>query len=157
MSSDYRDLLAEFNAHGVEMIVVGAHALAAHGHVRATKDLDVWVRPERANAARVLDALAAFGAPLFDLTVDDLVTPGVVFQIGVAPLRVDVLTAVDGVAFDEAWADRVQTTFDDQPVAVLSRAKLIANKRASGRTQDLADIEWLESHASGGKQPGRET
>lgn len=144
MNRDFRDLLAEFNARGVEYLVVGAHALAAHGHVRATKDLDVWVRADSANAPRVLAALRAFGAPLHDLTEADLVTPGVVFQIGVPPLRIDVLTAIDGVTFEEAWPDRLQTQFAGIPAAVLSRHHTIQNKRAAGRTQDLADIECLE-------------
>lgn len=103
MNPDFRDLLAAFNAHGVEYLVVGAHALAAHGHVRATKDLDVWVRPSASNAPRVLNALREFGAPLHDLVEDDLSRPGVVFQIGVAPLRIDVVTKIDGVEFQDAW------------------------------------------------------
>jgi hypothetical protein len=144
MSSDFRDLLAEFNAHAVEFLVVGAHALAAHGLVRATKDLDVWVRPDPANAERVIAALAAFGAPLHDLTIDDLARPGLIFQIGVEPLRVDVITAIDGVEFEEAWLDRLGVRFEDQPVSVLSRRHLIANKRAAGRDQDLVDARWLE-------------
>jgi hypothetical protein len=144
VNRDFRDLLAEFNAQGVEYLVVGAHALAAHGHVRATKDLDVWVRPDAENAKRVLKALRAFGAPLHDLTEADLTTPGLVFQIGVPPVRIDVLTAIDGVEFVEAWPARMLTKFADQPVAVLSREHLIKNKRASGRTQDLADVERLE-------------
>ena len=143
MNRDFRDLLAEFNAHDVEFLIVGAHALAAHGHVRATEDLDVWVRPEPKNAKRVMSALKAFGAPLHDLTENDLATPGVVFQIGVAPLRIDVLTAIDGVEFAEAWPGRLITKFADQPIAALSREHLIKNKRAAGRTQDLADVERL--------------
>lgn len=152
MNRDFRDLLAEFNAHGVEYLVVGAHALAAHGHVRATKDLDVWVRPEAANARRVIAALRSFGAPLHDLRDADLATPGVVFQIGVAPLRIDVLTAIDGVSFEEAWPARMPTSFADVPVSVLSRQHMIQNKRAAGRMQDLADVERLE-----GAHPGRRT
>jgi len=144
MSQDFKDLLAEFNARAVEFLLVGAHALAAHGYVRATEDLDVWIRPDRANAKRVIEALQAFGAPLQDLTENDLVIPGLVFQIGVAPIRIDILTAIDGVEFDEAWAARSMTHFADQPVNVLSRAHLIQNKRAAGRTQDLADVERLE-------------
>ena len=143
MNRDFRDLIAEFNAHNVEFLVVGAHALAAHGHVRATEDLDVWVRPDRENAKRVLEALRAFGAPLHDLTEKDLTTPGVVFQIGVAPLRIDVLTAIDGVDFAEAWPSRLVAKFADQTIAVLSKEHLIKNKRAVGRTQDLADVERL--------------
>ena len=146
MSSDFRELLAEFNAHRVEFVIVGAHALAAHGLIRATKDLDVWVRPVPANAPRVLAALKSFGAPLFDLTVDDFSSPGVVFQIGVSPVRIDVITAIDAVEFDEAWRDRVATAFEGEPVFVLSRSLLLRNKKAAGRAQDLADVEWLEKH-----------
>ncbi len=146
MSRDFRDLFAAFNAEGVEYLLVGAHALAVHGHVRATKDLDVWVRPSGDNAARVLRALTAFGAPLADLTQDDLATPGLIYQMGVPPLRIDVVTSIEGVGFDVAWATRFQTRFLDEPVWVLSRGHLIQNKRAAGRTQDLADVEWLETH-----------
>jgi hypothetical protein len=121
MNSDYRDLIAEFNAHSVEYIVVGAHALAAHGHVRATKDLDVWIRPRLDNAQRVLTALRAFGAALHDLTVEDLASPGVIFQIGVEPMRIDVSTAIDGVLFDDAWPRRLQTTFADQPASAVAQ------------------------------------
>jgi hypothetical protein len=144
MNQDFRDLLAEFNGRQVEFLLVGAHALAAHGHVRATQDLDVWVRPSPENATRVIAALRAFGAPLHDLTEKDLSTPGLIFQIGVEPIRIDVLTVIDGVQFDEAWAERMISKFADQPVAVLSREHLIKNKLASARTQDLADVEALK-------------
>lgn len=143
MNSDFSDLIAAFSAHDVDFLIVGAHALAAHGHVRATKDLDVWVRPHPENAERVIAALRSFGAPLHDLTADDLSTPGVVFQVGVAPVRIDVLTAIDGLTFERAWGGRVRSEFGGQTVFVLSREHLIANKRASGRLQDLADVERL--------------
>lgn len=146
MNQDFRDLLAEFNAGSVDYLVVGAHALAVHGFVRATKDLDVWVRPEAANASRVVAALAAFGAPLHDLTAVDMATAGTVFQIGVAPIRIDIITSVDGLDFEEAWVSRVQAPFADQTVPVLSREDLIKNKRAAGRDQDLIDVKWLEQH-----------
>ena len=144
MSPDFRDLLSEFNAHGVEYLVVGAYALAAHGRVRATGDLDVWVRPEPGNAKRVLSALSAFGAPVQDLTEQDLRSPGIVYQIGVAPLRIDVLTGIDAVEFEEAWRERIVTRFADLSIFVLSAVHLIRNKRAVGRAQDIADLEWLE-------------
>lgn len=144
MNPDFRDLLAEFNAHSVEYLVVGAHALAAHGIVRATKDLDVWVRPSQDNAPRVMAALAAFGAPLQDLTEKDLTQPGLIFQIGLPPIRVDVLNEIDGVEFSEAWQRRFKTRFADQPASVLAVEDLIRNKKASGRLQDLADVERLE-------------
>ena len=146
MSPDFKDLLSAFNAHRVDYLVVGAHALAAHGHVRATGDLDVWVRPDPANAKRIIEALRAFGVPLQDLSEADLTRPGTVFQIGVAPIRIDVLTGIDGVGFDEAWAGRLTAHFVDLPVPVLSASHLIANNRAVGRPQDLADVDWLEKH-----------
>jgi hypothetical protein len=143
-NSDFRDLFAELNAAGADYLVVGAHALAAHGHVRATKDLDVWTRQGSDNAARVHRALAAFGAPLLGLSVEDLAGPNLIFQIGVPPVRIDVITSMDGVEFEEAWRERVSSTYADQPVHVLSRRHLIQNKKASGRLQDLADVEALE-------------
>jgi len=145
MNQDFRDLLAEFNARQVEYLIVGAHALAAHGHVRATQDLDVWVRPDPRNAKRVIDALRAFGAPLHDLTEQDLSTPGLIFQVGVEPIRIDVLTIIDGIRFDDAWPDRVSSQFGDQPVFVLSKKHLIQNKLAAARPQDLADVDRLKS------------
>lgn len=144
MSPDFRDLLCAFNAQGVEFLVVGAHALAAHGLVRATRDFDVWVRPTTDNAQRVLNALDEFGAPLHGLTVEDLSSDGLIFQIGVEPIRIDVITAVDGVEFEEAWRERITAQFADQTAQVLSRGHLIANKRAAGRPQDLVDADWLE-------------
>jgi hypothetical protein len=146
MNQDFRDLLAEFNAHRAEYIVVGAHALAAHGHVRATKDLDIWVRPSAQNAPRVLAALRAFGAPLHDLAEADLVAPGTIFQIGVAPIRIDVITQIDGVEFEPAWSRRLTVPFADQFVSVLSHQDLLTNKRAAAREQDLLDVKWLEKH-----------
>jgi hypothetical protein len=146
VSPDFKDLLSAFNAHRVEYLVVGAHALAAHGYVRATGDLDVWVRPEAANAKRVIEALRAFGASLQDLSEADLTRAGTVFQIGVAPIRIDVLTSIDGVGFEEAWTGRLTARFADLPVPVLALRDLIVNKRAAGRPQDLADVDWLEKH-----------
>lgn len=154
MNRDFKDLLSTLNALGAEFLVVGAHALAVHGHLRATKDLDVWIRPTPENASRVVAAIAEFGAPLHDLIASDLAKPGTVFQIGVAPVRIDLLTAVDGLEFDEAWADRVATQFAGEPAFVPSLAHLIQNKRASGRLQDLADVEALE-RLSGGRSASR--
>ena len=144
VNADFSDLIAAFNDHSVEYLVVEAHALAAHGIVRATKDLDVWVNPSPENAARVYKALSAFGAPLDELSEADLKEPGVIFQIGISPIRIDILTRIDGVEFEHAWRDRLETMFGDQRTSVLSREQLIINKRASGRLQDLADVEQLE-------------
>lgn len=144
LSSDFADLFAEFNAEGVEFLVIGAHALAAHGVIRGTKDLDVWVRPSDENARRVFTALARFGAPMSGAQVADFTRPGIVFQIGVPPVRIDVTTVIDGLTFEEAWTERIVTQYGDQPIAVLSREHLILNKRATARPQDLADIASLE-------------
>ena len=143
-NQDFKDLLSEFNAHGVEYLVIGAHALAAHGHVRATKDLDVWVRPERRNAERVIAALDQFGAPTIDVTIGDFSEPGITFQIGIEPVRIDIITAVDGLEFNTAWEGKVASEYAGIPVFVISREHLIQNKRASARPQDVADIAALE-------------
>jgi|KBSSwiStaDraftv2_1062776.scaffolds.fasta_scaffold714025_1 hypothetical protein len=145
----FRELLLAFNAHDVEYLIVGAHALAAHGHVRATKDLDLWVRPEKSNAQKVLQALSDFGAPLSDLTVDDLSRKETIFQIGLPPLRIDVITDVDGVEFEEAWPDRLEASFGGVPAFVISRHHLITNKKTAARLQDLADVQQLEATGDG--------
>lgn len=145
MNQDFKELLLAFNAHDVEYLIVGAHALAAHGHVRATKDLDLWVRPDEKNAQRVLRALSAFGAPSGDLTADDLSRKETIFQIGVPPLRIDIITDVDGVEFTDAWPERLETVFGGVPAFVISRHHLIKNKKTSGRLQDLADVQQLEA------------
>ena len=145
MNPDFKELLLAFNAHNVEYLIVGAHALAAHGHVRATKDMDVWVRPEQSNAQKVLRALSEFGAPLSDLTADDLSRKETIFQISLPPLRIDVITDIDGVEFAEAWPDRLETSFGGVPAFVISRHHLITNKKTAARLQDLADVQQLEA------------
>lgn len=144
LNQDFRDLLSTFNEHGVEFLVVGAHALAAHGHVRATKDLDVWVKPDRSNARRLMKALHAFGAPTHEVNESDFAAPGITFQIGVEPVMIDVITTVDGLELEPAWQNRVAAEYGGVPAFVLSRNDLILNKRASARPQDLADIAALE-------------
>jgi hypothetical protein len=141
---DFKELLLAFNAHDVEYLIVGAHALAVYGHVRATKDIDVWVGPSNENAQRVLNGLSEFGAPLGDLTLEDLTRPGTIFQIGVPPLRIDIITQIDGVEFADAWPDRFETVFGGVPAFVISRHHLIRNKKTAARLQDLADVEKLE-------------
>ena len=149
VNPDFSDLFAALNAEGAEYLLVGGYALAVHAAPRYTRDLDVWVHPTAENATRVHRALARFGAPLGDLGPSDLASPGLVFQIGIAPNRIDVLTAIDGVAFPEAWQEREATTYGGQAVPVISRRHLEANKRASGRAQDLADLEALEKAGRG--------
>ena len=144
MNRDFAEMLSALSEAGAEFLIVGAHALAAHGAPRATGDLDIWVSPTPANARRVMQALTAFGAPLHDLTLDDLTRSDTVFQIGVPPSRVDILTGVSGVQFDDAWLRRVPLDVEGAAVSVISREDFIRNKRATGRPKDLADIEALE-------------
>jgi len=144
VNPDFRDLFAALNGAGAEYLLVGGYALAVHAVPRFTKDLDVWVRPTPDNARRVFGALREFGAPLGDLGESELSSPGIVFQIGVPPNRIDILTAIDGVEFEAAWPGRLETTYGALPVHVLGKRELIVNKRASGRPQDLLDADLLE-------------
>ncbi len=145
VAEDLHDLLKAFIDHDVRFLIVGGYALAVHGHPRATGDLDVWIECNKANAARAYEALRAFGAPLQELRVEDLKTPGTVYQIGLPPVRIDILTRITGVEFEPAWSDRVDTEIDDLRVPVIGRQALLVNKRALGRTRDRADVEMLEA------------
>lgn len=144
-NDDFLDLFAELTAAGVVYVIVGAHALAVHGAPRATGDIDILVRPDAENAVRVLEALRAFGAPVdaHAVTAADFARPGTVYQIGLPPRRVDVITAIDGCGFDEAWAGRHEVDVSGRRLSFLGRRELIINKRAAGRTKDLLDLELL--------------
>lgn len=144
VNSDFKDLLQALNDAKARYLIVGGVALAYHAKPRFTRDLDIWVEASKTNASRVYSALANFGAPLNNLTQSELEHPELVFQIGIDPLRVDILTSITGVDFDEAWQDRSSGSYGDVPVFIIGRAQLIKNKRATGRLQDLADIEQLE-------------
>jgi hypothetical protein len=144
-SSDFEELLACLNAHHVRALVVGGHALAFHGRPRYTKDLDVLVEPTPENAGRLIGALVEFGFGEVDLSQDDFAVAGKVVQLGFAPNRVDLLTSIDGVSFDQAWQGRASGMFGAVPIAYLGRNEFVANKRAAGRPQDLADIDALLS------------
>lgn len=153
LAKDFRDLLRAFGAHEVRFLVVGAYALAVLGRPRATGDLDVWVDATPENAPRTLAALRDFGAPLEDLGLEDLSRPGVLYQIGLPPLRIDVLTTIDGVDFAAAWRRRIEADFDGVPVPVIGRADFLANKRATGRLKDLADAERLSKSSRRARSP----
>lgn len=142
---DFRDLLYAFCGEGVEFLIVGAHAVMRYTEPRYTKDLDIWVNPTPENASRVMRALAIFGAPLDGVKEADFTDPEVVYQIGVAPSRVDVLTSVAGLHFRDAHDRRVEGTYGGVPVAFPNKEDLIAAKRASARPQDMLDIERMES------------
>lgn len=144
LNSDFADLLHEFDAAGVEYVVVGGQAFGFHAQPRYTKDVDVFVNPDPENAKRVYRALAVFGAPLENLTVEDLSDRDVVFQIGIEPNRIDVLTAIDGVSFERAWTSRADATYGDEHMWVIGIDALIDNKRAAARERDLLDVRDLE-------------
>jgi hypothetical protein len=145
LNRDFNDLFCAFNDFEVRYLVVGAYAVTFHSRPRYTKDLDVWVDPEPENAQRVWKALARFGAPIADVSPGDLSSPGMVYQIGVEPNRIDVLTSIAGVDFPSAWEHRCSAAYGSTPIHVLSRSHLITNKRSVGRPQDLLDIEALEA------------
>ena len=139
----FRDLLESFNRHEVDYVIVGGYALAFHGAPRFTGDMDIFVRPDPRNAQRILDALADFGFASPDLAVEDFVALDKVVQLGVAPVRVDLLTSVTAVTWEEAQSGRACGTYGDVPVHYIGREQFIANKRACGRKKDLADLEAL--------------
>ena len=145
LNEDYRDMLHALTDEKVRFILVGAYALAAHGYPRATMDIDIWVMPSPENADAVLRALSRFGAPLHNLTKEDLLMDGTIFQIGVAPRRIDIITSASGLQFEPAYRNSISVNIEGIEVRIPSIDDLILNKRATGRTKDLADVEALES------------
>ena len=146
MNDDFRDFLLALVRAGAEFLVVGAHAMAVHGIPRATGDLDIWIRPDRANVSRVWNAIVAFGAPVVAMGIsrEDLEVQGTVVQLGLPPRRIDLLTQLSGLAFDEAWGRRVAVPVEQVDIPFLGRDDLIRNKRATGRPKDVADLAALE-------------
>jgi hypothetical protein len=147
LNEDFRYLLVLLADGGVEFLIVGAYALAFHGAPRASGDIDIFVRPSVVNAQRVLEALTRFGAPVASaqVTASDFTHPGAVYQIGLPPRRIDVLTEISGVTFDEGWASRVTADVDGRAVPFLGRDALLRNKEASGRPKDVADVARLRA------------
>jgi hypothetical protein len=145
MNRDFAEMLSALATEGVEYLIVGAYAVAGHGLPRATGDIDLWVRPTAENAARLWQALERFGAPRSRLTPETFTQKDVVYQIGLPPNRIDFLTSIDGVSFEDAWSERYVSDVGGIAVSMLSRRHLIANKRATGRPQDLADVARLEA------------
>lgn len=143
LNPDFRDILSCLNEEGVEFLVVGAYALAAHGFVRATGDIDIWVRSTPANAKKVL---TRFGSPLTNISDQDFTRTDVVVQLGVEPCRVDLITSVDGLEFDAAWRSRVNVVVDGLEIAIPSKTDLLKNKTATNRDKDQGDIAWLRKN-----------
>jgi len=143
LSKDFKEFAELLNSIGVEYMVVGGYALAAHGHPRYTGDLDIWLRPSRENVARLLKALDAFGFGSLGLKEADFLEPEAVIQLGYPPARIDLLTAIDGVVFDDCYPRRVPMQVGGTMLPIIDLADFRANKRASGRAKDLADLESL--------------
>jgi hypothetical protein len=144
VNPDFLDLLRELCAADARFLVVGGYAVSLHARPRATGDLDLWVEPSAANAAHVFQALRAFGAPLAGLSEADLTAPDTVYQIGLPPWRVDLLTSLTGLSFGETWEGRTILELEGIRIPFIGKAALIKNKRALGRPRDLADLESLE-------------
>lgn len=143
VQQDFRELLALFDEKKVDYMVIGAHALGYYGSPRATGDLDVYVRPDRENAARILEALEVFGFGSLGFTIDDFTIGNNVLQLGFPPVRIDIVTSITGVAWEEAWAGRVKGPFGDLEVNYIGKKQFAQNKRALGRKKDLADLEAI--------------
>lgn len=156
LPEDFRDLLIELADNGAEFVLVGGHAVAFHGHPRATKDMDVLIRANPSNAERVYRALAVFGAPLQNFAVEakDFATYDGILQIGLPPRRIDILNHADGVSFDEAVSEGSSFTLDGRRIPVIGLAALIKNKRAAGRAQDAADVEALGARSAMDEEVG---
>ena len=144
MNPDFRDLLLALSGADARFLVVGAYAVSVHAEPRATGDLDIWVEPTPENAQRVMHALREFGTPLHDLTVDDLAAQDVVFQIGLPPRRIDILTSITGVDFASAWPHRMEVELAGVRFPVIGADALLTNKRALGRPKDLLDVDLIE-------------
>ena len=144
MSPDFIDIIRALSGADARFIIVGAYAVNLYVDPRATGDLDIWVEPSVENAEKVFRALKEFGAPLTGISQSDFAKPGVTFQIGIVPLRIDILTEISGVQFDEAWRDRSMHPFGPFTIPFLGKQTLIQNKRATARPKDLADLDSLE-------------
>ena len=144
LNPDFRDILSAFTEEGVDFLVVGAYALAAHGLPRATGDIDLWVRPGAENSEKIWRAFEKFGAPMKGLEKGDFEESDLIVQIGRAPRRIDVLTSVSGLEYESAWKNRKVVEIEGLTIAVLGRSDFIRNKKAVGRPQDIADVKRLE-------------
>lgn len=139
---DFRDFIHALNNNHVEYVLVGSFALAYHGHPRATGDMDVWIRPTKQNASAVLKAVLDFGFEKVNVTEEDFLS-GKIIQLGFPPVRIDIITILEGLQNDEIWGERQKGKFGDLDVAYIGREAFIKNKRAIGRHRDLADLELL--------------
>jgi hypothetical protein len=148
LNEDYKEMLQLLSGNNVKFLVVGAYAMGAYGYPRATGDLDIWIEASVENVKRVYKSLAEFGAPLAEVSEQTFCEPGIIFQIGVAPRRIDIITKIDGVDFEQAYPRRHQIQIDDLNVPFISKENLITNKLSTGREKDRLDADYLQSDRS---------
>ncbi len=148
LANDYKEFLRLLRAHGVEYLLIGGWAVGYHGYPRATYDLDVWIAVSPANAARVMKALADFGFDVPELSSDLFLKDDSIVRMGSEPVRIEVMTSISGVEFDDCYRGRLETTINDVPVSLINLHDLKTNKEASGRLKDLADVEQLSKDQS---------
>ena len=146
LAQDFKEFIELLNAYSVRYLLVGGYALSFFSRPKLTQDIDFWIDPEAENAEKVLKVLEEFGFGQLDITMKDLSKPGQIIQLGNAPLRIDLLTAIDGVNFTEAYRNKVNSRFLGIDIDIISRSDLIKNKQSSGRKKDLADLDWLEQY-----------
>jgi hypothetical protein len=148
VNQDFKDLFRVFNEYNVRYLVVGAYAVIYYAEPRYTKDLDIWVEPSHENARLVWKALTAFGAPLEEVTLEDFCNPELVYQIGVAPNRIDIMMSIPGVEFSSAYERKVESTYGEEPIGIIAIDDLIEAKRTVNREQDRIDVKSLEEARS---------
>ena len=143
ISLDYRDLFKTLNRHKVRYLVIGAYAVAFYTEPRYTKDIDIWVSNDVTNAGRLYEALVEFGAPLKGMSVNDFTNKKTIYQIGVAPVRIDILLGASGIKFENAWKNRKKTRYGGVPINMLGIKELIYSKKKTGREHDILDMKKL--------------
>lgn len=144
LNKDYKEMLQLLLEEQVDFILVGAYALGAHGYPRATGDIDIWVKADEINSINIYKALEKFGTPVDQIKMNDFASEGIVFQIGVTPRRIDIITQIDGVSFDEADEDKIIVEVEGLKLPILSFDKLIKNKLSTGRERDELDVKLLK-------------
>jgi len=144
LNEDYKDILQLLLKGKVKFLVVGAYALGVHGYPRATGDIDIWVEPNQENAKKIFEVLGKFGSPVKEISEETFSTKGIIFQIGVPPRRIDLITEIDGVKFTNAYKNKKIVALQNLRVPFLSLKDLIRNKQSTGRAKDLLDVKYLK-------------
>jgi len=146
VNKDFKEFIELLNKNNVNYLLVGGYAVGYHSRPRYTEDIDIWIQPSLENAKKIIHVLNKFGFTGVSVSIEELIQPEKIIQLGLPPQRIDILTSIDGVNFNEAWERRIVDSFGDIPVFIISLKDLIKNKSSSGRTKDLQDIEWIKMY-----------